>query len=291
MEKVEVGGSGKAVRFLASDGFRLSGLLFGKGKTAKTCMIYLHGMGGSMINGISLAFAKNAGSECAFFSFSNRGHDLVSSLWRFSGGKRKRLIAGLAFEKFEDSMQDIGGAMDALQKLGFRRFILCGHSTGCQKAIYYQYKKSDKRVVGIALLAPADDYNLNKKDYGRNYSAMLSKCKEMIRKGKGNEVVDRKLGFSAQRLDSILDQRRAEARIFDYNGKLSEFASVKTPILAVFGSEEEHKLMPVKRYLEILDVRSSSIRFRSCEMPGADHSFFSREEELAAYVNKWAAGI
>lgn len=291
MNKIDVESSGKVVRFLTEDDVRLNGLLFSKSRSEKSCIIYLHGMGGSIINGLALALAKGIGNGISVFSFNNRGHDVVSSAWRFKGKNGKRFLAGLNFEKFEDSVYDIAGAIDALSRLGYRRFILCGHSTGCQKAAYYQYKRKDRRVCAIVLLAPSDDYNFYIHQFGRKYKKLLAECRKLMRSGKGDAVPDPDVGFSAQRLDSIINIDRVEARMFDYNGKLKEFGSITAPVLAIFGSDEEYKLMPVRRYLEILDVKSNSRRFRSIEIEGATHSFMGKEEELVKRVYEWLSEL
>lgn len=291
MAEIEIGSSGKVMRFMTKDRIRLTGILFHKSPAAKTCIIFLHGMGSSMVNNVSLAFPAVLSKDFAFFSFNNRGHDAVFNTSRILGKKRKRFTAGTNFEKFEDSVYDIKGAIDALSKLGYKRFVLCGHSTGCQKAIYYDYKTHDKRVLAIILLSPADDYNMHKKELGKGYSELMNRCKKLIRSGKPDVVPDEMIGFSAQRLDSVLNLNRIEARIFNYNGELVEFGSVKTPILAVFGSDEEYALMPVRRYLNILDIKSRSERFRKLEIVDANHSFEGREIELVKKVNSWLSEL
>jgi alpha-beta hydrolase superfamily lysophospholipase len=290
MDGIETVSGGIVIRFLAKDNVRLSGLLFPGHGRGKGCVIYVHGMGGSMINGISLALARNLG-DLALFSFNNRGHDVVSSAWRLTGRKRRRVLAGLNFERFEESVHDLSGAIGALSRLGYSRFVLCGHSTGCQKAIYYQHKRQDRRIFAIVLLGPCDDYNLNRRRLGRRYGKVLAECKRLINSGRGNVVPDSAAGLSAQRLDSVIDLDRAEARLFNYDGELKEFGSITTPVLAVFGSEEENKLMPVKRYLEILDVKSGSCRFRGLEIKGANHSFEGKEDELSEEVYGWISGL
>ncbi len=287
MEKLEIGSGGKVVRFLTKDNVKLNGLLFAKPGYGKTCMIYLHGMGGSMISGISLALAQDIQKDISVFSFSNRGHDIVSSVSKFRGGRRKRLIAGLNYERFEDSVNDVAGAIDALSRLGYRKFVLCGHSTGCQKAIHYQYRRQDRRVIAVVLLGAADDYNTYKRELGRRYGKMLAECRRLMRSGKGSVVPDASIGFSAQRLDSVIDLERVEARILNYNGEMKEYASITAPILAIFGSEEEYRLMPIRRYLEILDVRSRSRRFTGMEIEGASHSFIGKEKELSKKIYGW----
>ncbi len=286
---VGTGTCGKAVRFIADDGVRLDGILFRESKASDTCIVYLHGMGGSMISGLTMAIAEAIGNKAALFTFNNRGHDSEASAWKFSGRRRKRVRIGVNFERFEDSVNDISGAIRCLRRMGFERFVLCGHSTGCQKVTYYQYRKRDRAVMGLALLAPCDDYNLNRRSLGKKYAKSLAECRGMMRKRKGDTLLSYARGMSAQRYDSVIDPKRVEARIFDYEGRLAEFSKVKAPILAVFGTEEEFRLMPVKKYLDILRVKSRSVSFSAAEIEGAGHSFEGTEADVAEAVSSFAS--
>src|SRR5271154_6414168 len=104
MATPEMVGNAKIIRFVTKDRIRLSGILFSRHAGAKTCVIWLHGMTGTMIGNIPFAFASGLGSGLAFFSLNNRGHDCVASFRKVTKGKGKSLIAGTYYEKFIDSV-------------------------------------------------------------------------------------------------------------------------------------------------------------------------------------------
>lgn len=283
--------SSHIIRFVTKDRARLSGILFRNPRGSKTCVVFLHGMTSSFINNLSMALASGLDENIGLFSLNTRGHDCISSIAKVVKGKRRDIIAGTYFEKFEDSLYDLRGAIDMLSKRGFSRFVLCGHSTGCQKALYYQYKTQDRRVAGLVLLGPADDYNGYRKEFGKNFGKVLAKCRRLIKEGKGNTQLPEASWFSASRMVSLIDQKNVESRLLDYNGKLAEFSKIKIPILAVFGSEEEHRLMPVEKYLEILDAKSNSRRYSGLVIYGANHGFYWKEGELVKEINTWLSSI
>lgn len=287
MEQVKLGRYGSVVKFRTEDGIMLGGMLFRNAMAPKTCMIFVHGMSGSMLSGISLAIAKGLGNDGALFSFNNRGCGLVASFAKYARGRKRRLMAGTNLERFEDCIYDIKGAVDSMSKLGYAEFILIGHSTGCQKAAYYMHATRDKRIAGIVLVAPCDDYNLNKEGLGKDYNKIKELCLKMIKSGKGNEAAPGAFGLSAQRLDSLIDERRVEARMFDYNGILKEFSSINIPILVIFGAEEENTIKPVGTCLSILESRTSSGKFNELIIPGANHVFEGKEKTLANKIKKW----
>ena len=287
MDAIKLGCMSSVLPFTATDGIKLNGFLSARERRPKACMIFIHGMNGSAFSNIALCLAKFLPRGIALFSFNNRGHGMVSGFSKYVRGKRKRVIGGTSMERFEDCIFDIKGAIDALSRLGYKNFILCGHSTGCQKAAYYQYKTHDGRVKGIVLVAPCDDYNLNITNLGKNYSRIKTACERMIRSGKGNELAPCGSGFSAQRFESVINPKRAEARMFNYDGDLKEFGAIKTPILAVFGDQEENTIKNVEECLILLEDKTSSVKFSSLLVSGANHSFDGKEMELVNNIKRW----
>ena len=280
---------GRLVRFQTRDKVRIEGFLIGG--RGETCMIHVHGMFGNFYRS-SLPFSlarKLSGNGVPVFILNTRGHDAVAVLKK---GRGKRLIAGTDLESFEDSVFDIDAAIAVLKRMGFRKFILSGHSTGCQKVTYHQYKRKRREVIGVLLLAPADDYAIQRKELGRGFAAKIRLAKALIRKGHGDTVTHLMPShFSPWRFLSLADLKNPEARIFDYDGKMREFSSVKTPLCAVFGSGEEYACKPVAEYMEILKRKNNSKSFLGVVVDDADHSFSGREDFLAGFASKWALSL
>lgn len=271
------------VKFTSTDGYVLDGFIVGKGKV---CMLFVHGMTGNFaLTKLKVAAAesivKNGG---AFFSFNTRGHDISSLIKK----KKKYFVAGTNYERFEDSAKDIGGAISVLRKLGYKKFILAGHSTGCQKILYYQWKKKNGDVLGMLLIGPGDDYNIAKKTLGKKFNSAVSSAKKMMK----NKQADKPLsyswqGFSARRFLSVADTKNAEARLFNYEGPLREFSTIKLPILAVIGGKEDWLWMPAQKYTELLAKKTKSKRFEACIIKGANHGMYGKEAELEKAIGKW----
>jgi predicted alpha/beta-fold hydrolase len=283
---------GKLIRFPTTDKLELQGFLAAP-RNSKRCILHVHGMTGSFYDSrLAWHIAKAAMRRgLAVFLLNTRGHDMVNGMDTWNR-KKYGPIAGTDFERFEDCVTDIGAALAELKRLGFKDFVLSGHSTGCQKITYYQYRRKDRNVKGIALLAPASDYEIARKELGRKFSRVVAYAKRMVRDGKGN-VQDKKIPqfFSAKRWLSIADLKNPEARLFDYDGKLSEFSRVTVPILAVFGSKEQHVYRPVERYLSTLGKRTRSLAYTPYIVKGGNHSFHGFEGNAAKVVVGWAAGL
>ncbi len=280
---------GKLIEFKAKDGSTLNGFLTGPTKSKK-CIIYVHGMTGNFY-GSNLQFhiAKEISSSgYSLFAINTRGHDAVAVIKRIKGSSRDRFVAGTDLEKFEDSLLDIDAAIMAMKNLKFSEIILAGHSTGCQKVAYYQYKKKSKEVKGIILLAPADDYAIQKKVLGKRFDQTVAFSRKMAKDGRGNEPNPKiPSHFSPNRFLSLTDPRRPESRIFNYDGDLKEFSNINIPICAVFGNKEEYAVKPVLQYLKILKSKTSSMSFTGVIVDGAGHSFRRQETMLSVFIKIW----
>ncbi len=280
---------GRLVEFVAKDKSVLNGFLMGP-QNSRTCMIYVHGMTGNFYGGtLQFSIADSIAREgVSLFSINTRGHDLVSMIRKRKSRTDDRFMGGTDLERFEDSFLDIDAAIKKLKELGFREFILAGHSTGCQKVTYYQYKKMGRNVIGLLLLAPVDDYNFHKRELGRKFNDTVKMSKKLVKEGKGNDPTKTiPSHFSPRRFLSIADLKNVEARIFNYDGPLSEFSRINSHICAVFGKKEEYAAKPVLEYLKILRKKTNSIDFTGVVVDGAGHSFRKHNEIVSDFVVRW----
>ncbi len=279
------GMSGELVRFRTPDGVELHGFMK-HCKDRKSAILYLHGLCGTFYRNYYIYSMANVSAKAGigFLSIEQRGSYVALG---FSKNGKRRLMAGGAFERFEDSADDIRGAIRFLRSIGYRNVYLVGHSTGCQKATHYMWKTRDRSVKAMVLLAPADDYNINRISMRKGFKPAVA----FARKAGGRSVMPEKYlkqMFSAGRFLSFSDPKRREARIFNYNrGKLSEFSSIRIPVLAIFGSNEQYADRPVGEYLDILERNTSSRRFSRMVIRGADHGFRDKDAILSKKVVGW----
>jgi pimeloyl-ACP methyl ester carboxylesterase len=284
--------SGEMLRFTTKDGLIMDGFLMPSPKPS-ACVIHVHGMTGNFYGSdLQFAMASRLNKKgVSLFTINTRGHDIVSSIYqtraRLKRSRSKHLKLGTSLERFEDCRFDIDGAIRELGKLGYKKFFLSGHSTGCQKITYYQYKSSNSNVKGLILLAPGSDYDANKKNLGRRFNSTIDMCKRLVRQGKGKTLDVVPSGLSAKRFLSAVDLSNVEARLFDYNGPLKEIRDIKAPVLAIFGSKEESALRPVKEYMEILERRRAGKPFSYSIINGAKHSFKKHEDDVAEIASCW----
>ncbi len=247
-------------------------------KRQPTLILFLHGMHSNFYRSqLKKAFLTRSHARgCDVLTFNNRGAE-----------------QRVAHERFEDCLRDIDAVLTFARRQGYRRFVLAGHSTGCQKSVFYQARRQNPAIKGIVLLAPGDDYALARRAAGPRFDEWVQRARDWVAQGRGDDVMRPKgcLGFSARRYLSVADPRRNEAKVFDYDGRLHHFRQVRTPMLLLFGSEEEYACIPVPEMHARLRQTTRSRRFHDVIIPGGDHSFHGVESETADVALEWIASL
>lgn len=278
---------GKLVRFKTRDGLNLQGLLFEpKAKTSKV-LVHVHGWVGNFYENPFIDPVSESVLEknIAFLSFNNRGAGIVTEFLRTN----KRENIGGSIEIFEECLLDIEGALNFLQKRGYAEMILQGHSLGCQKIVYYQHNKKDKRVKGLILIAPVNDAEfVSKKLFNKSkYENSLKIAKDMIREGKAQDPVPKWMQYypmlSANMFLQVSDPNSTSGRILDYSGKLTELKDIRVPILAIFGSKDDFQIQPADKLHIIKNITGCDILL----IKNSNHLFDSCEMKLAENISKW----
>ncbi len=281
--------NGKLVFFPTEDNLKTSGFLMPA--RGKDVVLFVHGMGGNFYKDGFLKGAKElVKRDVAFFSFNTRGAEVVKDFRNING---EHHMLGTAFEIFEDSIKDIRAAISYLSQLGYENFHLLGHSTGCQKILFYQYSTQDERVKSLIHVSPAEDYEIWKNELGGDFERFVAIAKDMMDKGEGNRIIIplyERTGelWSARRFLSFADKSNMEARMFNYE-ILEIFSKVQTPTLIFLGKDDQYFLKDLEWYKEKLEKSYKGVKIRVEIMPG-DHSFHGYEDILFQRIADFIEG-
>lgn len=259
-------------------GMTLDGF-FVPGDRRRPVVIIVHGMHSNFYHArwkkeLMRTFARR---RIAVLSFNNRGAE-----------------AGTNNERFHDCLSDLAAAVRFAKTVGYRRVILVGHSTGCQKATYYVAVRQDPAVCGVVLLAIGDDLAIVRRDLGRAYRRWLKIARTRIKSGRGDEPLGAPVvpPFSARRFLSIADRRAVEARIFDFTGGPgSWFARIQCPVLCIAAEHDEYQTVPTAQMISRLKQCYRGARFHARVVRGADHGFQGRESALARVLFRWVQSL
>ncbi len=273
------------------DKLLLNGLWLGSKKPQRV-FIYLHGLSGSMFGGRQKLFRNLISKQDAVLMFNNRGSHIVSG---FQAGKDGYRLFGAGLEVFTDCVLDIDGAIAYAKKYKPKEIILVGHSTGCQKSVYWAYKKKNHgSVKSLILLAPMSDYAGTPKRLGiTTYNSLLKEARMLVKKGKGSQLLSNlstAVGIvSAQRFISLYTPESTE-EIFSYANpekKAKILSKVKLPMHIVFAEKDKWMDRPLSKILEWFEVNVTSQETLFSVIKGADHGFHGKDKEVVSHIKKF----
>ena len=267
----------RLIRFEATDGVPLAGLLYVGRASARRALIWIHGTGGasifesSRINVLARVFVEHG---IAFFPFNNRGAQFVRRAGRRYGGS--------AFERIRDCVKDIDGALRELWRRGFRDITLAGHSTGANKIAVYDHYKKRHRARRYVLLAGADDTGLFYKELGaRRFGALVKKARSMP----PNALMPGRLMSWRAFYDTA--NPNGDYNVFPFleatRGRrpFRFVRGIRKPALYVYGEHDEYE------FDAGLLARNIGPNGEIVIMRDADHRFSGGEEELAQLIAEW----
>lgn len=269
----------------------LNGLLFGL-KRSKNLYIFVHGLTGSAFSMRGLGEVL-VDKNSSVLTFNTRGFEQISTVKRRRGNKTEYLQAGTAHEKFGDCVDDIQGAVDFGKKAGFKSIYLVGHSTGCNKAVYW-HAKGGQGVQALFLLGPLSDYSGALASKGRLELARGVACaQKLVRSGKPHALMPRDLGewfeCDAQRFLSLYTPE-SEEDIFTYarqEVRPRALERVRTPMLVILAGADEYADKPVtlieQWFLEHIYTGEVVV------IPNVNHSFKGGERTIVKTIRRFMA--
>src|SRR2546427_8453516 len=274
------------VRVETRDGVFLDGVVAEPRRRRHTALIWVHGLGSVFSSAQPLIRELSRRLNTAgigYFKLNNRGHYVVA-------GRGKRL-AGAAFERFGQSVEDIRAMVTFARARGYRRVILAGHSTGANKVLHYAARARDRRVSGIVLLGPISDAAAEAKRVGARELRRRVAAAEKIARRDPQALVPREWGYwSAQRYISLY--RPGEVvDVFPYyrpNARWTALRSVRLPIAAIVGSRDEFLDRPAHEVIDAFRRNATHARsFNGVVVRGARHGFQGSERKLADLFVRW----
>lgn len=296
----------KLIEFTNTNGVKLPGLLYEPPKKTGTVLINLHGNGSSSVfysvkrSNIFGEYLNRIG--ISFFTFNNMGAHYIKKLEKLTNKEWEKVRLGTAYEIIKDCIFDIDGAVEFLRKQGFKKFYLMGHSTGANKIAVFNYYRPKNPFSKYILTGGGDDTGIFYISMGnKKFHLALKKCKEAIRKNKGDKLIPKYLTDYIISYKSFYDTINPDGdyNTFPFNEVLNnlklskkrlfrEFKSIKIPTLVIYGSEDEYCHGNVKKCVKILQNEVSDRKqFTFQIIEDADHSFPGKEEELAHLVCNW----
>lgn len=251
------------------------------------CVLFIHGMCGSIVDNYFATiwgdFLQKEG--IGFLYVHNRGHSICNDLGKEDG---TFLRGGTMYDTFEDAIFDIDASIHTAYSLGYKRIILLGHSLGCNKVIYYYYKKKPS-LIGIVLASAPDMVGIHKLQE-REYVSLLKEAKDNIEKGLGMKLLSKEVEdymymsshayYNWYHDESNLDN----LPILQKKENFFQLATIDVPILTFSGSLEEDYY----HQLDYLKEKAKACKdFTYFLIEDTGHIYKDKEQEIAILLREW----
>lgn len=268
------------------DGLMLPMVHF-ESKVKDICVICIHGMCGTIVdNYFATVWGKVLSEKNIGFIYEhNRGHSIENDIVMMDGSFKRY---GCMYEIFEDCIYDIDLAIQTAKDKGYKKIILLGHSYGCNKVIYYYYKKHPN-ILGI-ILASAPDMIGSHLLLEPDYKELLSEAKKNIDNSEPTKLLHKMIEdymymssltyYNWYNENSNLDN----LPVISNKEHWKQFETIDVPILTFSGSNEEDYY----QHLDLLKDKAlncNNFEYKIIENTG--HTYKNKEKEIANLIFEW----
>ena len=268
------------------DGLRLPMIHFESNKK-DICVICIHGMCGTIIdNYFATVWGKLlAKNDIGFIYEHNRGHSIENDIVMKDGSFKR---CGCMYEIFEDCIYDIDLAIQTAKEKGYKRIILLGHSLGCNKVIYYYYKKHPN-ILGM-ILASAPDMIESHLLIEPDYEELLKEAKENIDKNQPTKLLHKMIEdymyMSSQTYYNWFHKSSNlnNLPIISNPKNWEQLETIDVPILTFSGSKDEDYYL----HLDLLKEKATNCKnFEYQIIENTGHTYQEKELETGTLILNW----
>lgn len=285
----------KIVKTKNKSGTNFYGLISTPETSTNKIIIHIHGMSGSItINGFyPLMHEEYTKAGFAFLVGEHSGTGSVTEFGNESEAVGTKII-GNAFEKFEDSVDDIDAWVNFAKDLGYTEIWLQSHSLGCSKTSYYVAIKKPESVRGLLLISPADMVGLVHYPEGqKEHDVLFPEATKLVSEGKGKQLLSNLLwGENYLSADTYLNffGEGSNLAVFNFNDDnlgWDTVNAINVPVLAFTGTKDDAivPIMDPKLAMEKLEKElKNSPKIVTKVYENCTHSFDGFEKEVVKDV-------
>jgi pimeloyl-ACP methyl ester carboxylesterase len=263
--------------FTTTDDETLHGLLFTPAdKSSDLALLFVHGVAMNFYLP-PLAVFGQAIAERGYHGFviNTRGHDWINRAGDLTA------FGGATYETFEDSAMDLDGALECLNRQGYKRFILIGHSLGCIKSLMYQGSRRRRDVVGIVSCSCPKQFYSARAMEQPEFKQLMAQAEEVVAQDKGEEILwapaSGAMGMFCARTYVNKYGKHENNDVRPHAGRLG------CPHLAIAGGAE-HPFFP-EYAKELAEASGATGTYRI--VSGSNHFYDKHEPEVIEIITHW----
>ncbi len=280
----------KIVKFKATDGIILDGILQKCKKNTDKILIEVHGMTSNCFKEREKIIAdkvRKLGIDT--LCFNNRGSEIIKYCTKENGEK---ILQGTAYEDVEESYNDILGAIEFAVELGYNKIYLQGHSLGSTKIVYTynkmlqennKYMKNIKAVILLSLVDIPDMLNtFTPKEFIElaNKKEKENKLEELMPMESSIHPFSVKTYLRYIKYYKNIDFAKYTDENYDYD----ELNNIEVPLFMRWGNNKELIKQNAKDLTNKLKSKLHNSKIDINYIDEANHSYIGKEEILAEQI-------
>lgn len=280
----------KIVKFKATDGIILDGILQKCKKNTDKILIEVHGMTSNCFKEREKIIAdkvRKLGIDT--LCFNNRGSEIIKYCTKENGEK---ILQGTAYEDVEESYNDILGAIEFAVELGYNKIYLQGHSLGSTKIVYTynkmlqennEYMKNIKAVILLSLVDIPDMLNtFTPKEFIElaNKKEKENKLEELMPMESSIHPFSVKTYLRYIKYYKNIDFAKYTDENYDYD----ELNNIEVPLFMRWGNNKELIKQNAKDLTNKLKSKLHNSKIDINYIDEANHSYSGKEEILAEQI-------
>ena len=280
----------KIIKFEATDGILLDGILNKCESDTDKILIQIHGMTSNCFKKREKIITNKVSSlNIDTLCFNNRGSEIIKYCQKKTGEK---ILQGTAYENIEDSYFDILGAIKYVVELGYKNVYLQGHSLGSTKIVYVYNKLLEENnpylnyIKSIILLSLVDIPDMLKTFTPKEFIELAN---NMEKENKLEELMPFECSIHPFSVKTYLKYIKYYenidfARYSDENYDYEKINNIKIPLFMRWGNNKELIKQNAKDLVYILKNKLSNTLLDISYIDGANHSYNGKEDVLAQEV-------
>jgi len=287
----------RKIYFETEDKIELCGLLHEPEKETCEIVIAVHGMQSNCLKKREDIIAGElTDNGIAYFTFNNRGHDLVNLTNKRCDDKSFKIQCGTSLENIEDSYYDIKAAINSMLTEKYKKIHLQGHSLGCTKIVYsYNRMKQQNdneildKIESIILLSMVDIPCAIKFLFAGNIESLTSYMEKEQKEGRGQRLVAVSDNVIPMCPNTFLKYVKYNdsinfARYSEDNYEFKELNEINVPLFMRWGNNNE---LILQKADELSNAMSNKIKNNNKDIgfiDGATHNYKGKEKILANQI-------
>lgn len=279
----------KIVDVETNRGLVLKGVMWGD-STMDTVVVMMSGICSNVFNNEFFRAIGEKLNQNNIAYIVGQSMDAFSILTYTNVKTNKKEATGVVFDDFDCVYEDVDAYVQYAKSLGFKKFILAGHSLGSNKVIHYLSKNRNEAVKNFIISSPVDLSDFF--DRIPEINMYLETASSFVENGKGQNILPFLfMDFSPMCADTLLqfytNETLKNCPVISENGETESLAAIDISGAFVIGDKDHFANGDSLGYISKINSFCKDPEKNTLHIvDGGSHIFFNKHNEFADAIQK-----